>query len=134
MFGLSQPTGNIDVKFYFKGMEYDVERFQISFLQPADYKDQPQQNVRGGQIFLSLTQIVDAAIYIWAKHPSLKESGKISVRTDNSNNPLDIEFEEACCVSFARTCNFIAGTRTELIISPNKVSVNNVPHENRWKS
>ena len=134
MFSLSQPTGNIDVKFYFKGKTYDVERFQISFLQPTDYKAQPQQEVRGGQIFLSLAQVVDPAIYIWAKKSTLRESGKISVVTQNGNNPLDIVFEEACCVSFTRTCNFISGTKTELIISPKIVILNNKPHANRWKS
>lgn len=134
MFSLSQPTGNLDVKFYFNGKEYDVEKFQMSFLQPTDYKDQPQQSVRGGQIFLSLTQIVDAAIYEWGKKSSLKRNGKISIITQNSNNPLDIEFEEACCISFVRTCNFVSGTRTELIISPKIVKLNGRPHENRWKS
>jgi len=133
MFNLSQPTGNIDVKFCFLGKEYDVERFQISFLQPTDFYSQPQQEIRGGQLFLSLTQIVDAAIYEWGKNSTLKQSGKVSVITQNSNNPLDIEFEEACCISFVRTCNFVSGTKTELIISPKIVKLNGRPLENRWK-
>jgi len=129
-----QATGNIEVKFYFKGKEYDVKRFQISFIQPTDHKNQPEHEVRGGQIFLCLTQILDAEAYLWAKTSSLKDSGKISVITQNSNNLLDVEFEEACCINFALTCNFTAGTRTELIISPKIVKLNGRPHENPWKS
>ena len=129
----AQPLANFEAKFYFLGSEYEVEDFKILFIQDVDYKGQPQHDERGGQIIISLSQMVEDDVYEWAKSPFLKQSGTISFETGSSNALLRIEFTDAYCVGFSQIDDSFLGTRTNLVISPSTVLLNGIDHDNFWK-
>ncbi|MCL1934686.1 MAG: hypothetical protein FWF53_12840 [Candidatus Azobacteroides sp.] len=120
----------VEAKFYFQGSEYDVEDSKIGFIQDVDHKGQPQRDERGGQIIISLSQIVEDNIYEWAKNPFLKQSGTISFETGFSNAPLRVEFFNAYCIGFTQIEDAFLGTRTNLVISPSLVLLNGIDHKN----
>jgi hypothetical protein len=126
------PLAHIEARFIFDGKKYNVEQFNTEFTQPRDYKGQPQHEIKGGQITLNLTQIIDDAIYLWAKTSTLRKDGKIIFQTDLGMTILEIEFTNAYCSSFTRQINAYSGTNTVLTISPEKVKLNGIEHDNFW--
>lgn len=128
-----QPMAHVEVKFYFEGSEYEVEDFKIGFIQEVDHKGQPQREERGGEIIISLSQMVKDNIYEWATNPFLKRNGTISFETEVSNAPLRVEFIDAYCIGFTQIEDVFSGTRTNLVISPSTVLLNGIDHNNFWR-
>ena len=128
----TQPLAHVEAKFYFLGSEYEVEDFKIGFIQEVNHNGQPQHEERGGQIMISLSQIVDDAVYEWATSPFSKKSGMISFETGISNAPLRVEFTDAYCIGFSQVEDSFSGTRTSLVISPltSNVSLNGINSKN----
>jgi hypothetical protein len=46
---------------------------------------------------------------------------------------LEIAFLNAYCIKLTVNIDTYAGTKTTLLIAPQKVSLNGVPHDSRWK-
>jgi hypothetical protein len=129
---LSQPLAHITAKFILDGQEYEIEQFMVKFSQPTDYKGQPQYEIKGGQLSLTMTQIADDNLYNWAKRSNLLKSGDILFQTDLGITILEINFIDAYCVNLAREINAFTGTTTSLVIAPKELKVNGVKHENYW--
>jgi hypothetical protein len=127
------PLAHIVVKFILDGKSYAVDKFNIEFSQPRDYKGQPQHETEGGQIVLNLTQIADNSLYLWAKKSTLTKSGTILFQTDLGMTVLEITFENAYCVNLGRGNNTFNGTNTSLTISPEIIKMNGIEHNNFWK-
>jgi hypothetical protein len=126
------PLAHIEAKFILDGINYEVEGFKIEFSQPSDYKEQPQHEMLGGQIMLTLSQAADDSLYLWAKTSTLRKSGTVLFQTDLGMTVLEINFTNAYCIKMIREISNSAGTKTVLVISPEHVSMNGVEHLNRW--
>lgn len=133
MINLFQPFAHIIAKLSLDGKEYDVEKFKVGFTQGIDYKGQPQHETKGGQIVLKLSQAPDNMLYEWAKVSTKLKDGIVTFKTEMGIPVLRAQFFDAYCVGL--TCNIDAqkATLTTLIISPERVKLNDTEHDNFWK-
>ena len=104
------------------------------FLQPIDHKGQPQHEMQGGQLLVTLTQAADDNLYLWAKTSTQLKSGVVLFQTDLGMTVLEMNFTDAYCVHLARNINAYTGTTTALIISPKEISMNGEKLKNYWKN
>jgi hypothetical protein len=134
MSGMFERTDtHLEAKFVFDGKEYEVEHFGINFAQKVDCKGQPQHEMKGGKITIILTQSIGDNIYDWAKRENKTKDGKILFRPRTQGTVLEIVFSNAYCIKLTGNINTYTGTKTTLVIAPQKVSLNGVPHDNHWK-
>lgn len=126
------PLSHINVYFELDGQKYEVEHFHTSFTQPTDYKNQPQFEVTGGQIDLTLTHIADDNLYQWAKTSTLRKNGSILFQTDVGITVLRIIFSNAYCVGLTRETDAMKGSSTLLTVSPENLILNGIEHNNFW--
>jgi len=129
---INLPDSHIVAKFTLDGMTYDIEKFRIGFVQPTDFKGQPQTEVKGGQITLTIAQIADKALFEWVKRATSLKDGEITFQTDMGKSVLRVSFRNAYCVRLTREVNAMQGTSTTLMIAPEIVSLNDKEHSNQW--
>jgi hypothetical protein len=127
------PLAHIAATFILDGEKYTVDKFNIEFSQPRDYKGQPQHETKGGIIVVNLTQAADDNLYLWAKKSTLTKSGKVLFQSDIGMTILEITFENAYCIDLKREINAFSGTNTSLAISPEVIKMNGIEHNNFWK-
>jgi hypothetical protein len=132
MLNFSHPFSHIVAKFVLEGKKYDIEQFRIGFVQPSDYKGQPQHEVKGGQIHITMSEAASDDLYNWAKRSTLLKSGSVLFQTDMGITVLEIIFTNAYCVSLTREVSSFAGTCTMLTIAPENVKLDGVEHDNFW--
>ena len=134
LFSFPQVDSNVNVIFNVDGDEYAVEQFKIGFHQPVDgIKNQPEGEVRGGRIMITLSQTVKNNIYGWAVKPWMKKSGAVLFKTGTSGGIFEVAFTNAYCVNLKRVIESLGqGLSTTLILSPESVSVNGIEFDNRW--
>lgn len=134
LFSFPQVDSNVNVIFSVDGDEYAVEQFKIGFHQPVDgIKNQPEGEVRGGRIMITLSQIVKNNIYGWAVKPWMKKNGAVLFKTGTSGVIFEVAFTNAYCVNLKRIIESMGqGLSTTLILSPESVSVNGIEFDNRW--
>jgi hypothetical protein len=131
IFNFPQIDSNLEVWFTFEGKEYELTQFNISFGQAVDHKGQPQNEARGGRILLQLSQTVPDNIYKWAM-TSCMRNGTIEFRSKTANSPLKVEFTNAYCVNMDRLIDVNVGMHTDLIISPEEITINGYSLYNKW--
>jgi len=129
----SQPLSHLEAFFVLDGTKYQIEDFHIGLAQDIDYKGQPQHEVNGGRLQITLPQMADDNLYLWAKKSTLVKSGQVLFQTDLGMTVLELSFENAYCISLNRSINSTTGASTSLLISPEKISINGIEHENIWK-
>ena len=134
LFNFPQVDSNVNVIFSVDGDEYAVEQFKIGFHQPVDnLKNQPEGEVRGGRIMITLSQTVKSNIYGWAVKPWVKKNGAVLFKTGTSGVIFEVAFTNAYCVNLKRIIESMGqGLSTTLILSPESVSVNGIEFDNRW--
>ena len=134
LFSFPQVDSNVNVIFSVDGDEYAVEQFKIGFHQPVDgIKNQPDGEVRGGRIMITLSQIVKNNIYGWAVKPWMKKNGAVLFKTGTSGVIFEVAFTNAYCVNLKRIIESMGqGLSTTLILSPESVSVNGIEFDNQW--
>lgn len=132
MLDLSQPDAHVVAYFILDGIRYEVEKFQIGFAQSADYKGQPEEEVKGGQMSITIPQAADNTLYSWAKQSVLLKDGEVVFQTDMGKSVLRISFTNAYCVSLTRQLSALTGTNTSLIITPETITLNDITHDNVW--
>jgi hypothetical protein len=130
---ISLPLSHLTAKFTFDGKTYNVEYFNINFAQPTDFKGQPQHEIIGGQILIHFSQAADDNLYRWAKTSTLLKNGSILFQTDLGMTVLKIEFENAYCSKLVREISAYTGTNTIVHISPEKLKINDIEHNNQWR-
>lgn len=123
---------NITVWLEVDGKEYELEYFKTGFFQPSDFKGEPQSETKGGQIMVTLSEALPDSFYEWAIKSKMEKNGKISFKVKTENSPLVIEFQRATCINFSRDVSSHGGLKTNLILSPEIVTVNGVEHDNFW--
>ena len=133
LFSFPQVDSNVNVIFSVDGDEYAVEQFKIGFHQPVDgIKNQPEGEVRGGRIMITLSQTVKNNIYGWAVKPWMKKSGAILFKTGTSGVIFEVAFTNAYWISLKRSINIGIGLSTNLILSPESVNLNGIDFDNNW--
>lgn len=134
LFSFPQVDSNVNVIFSVDGDEYAVEQFKIGFHQPVDgIKNQPEGEVLGGRIMITLSQTVKNNIYGWAVKPWMKKNGAVLFKTGTSGVIFEVAFTNAYCVNLKRVIESLGqGLSTTLILSPESVSVNGIEFDNRW--
>ncbi|MEN9919786.1 MAG: hypothetical protein RL662_2222 [Bacteroidota bacterium] len=130
MFNL--PFAHINSFLVLDGEKYQVEKFNIKFSQAGDYKGQPQHEVQGGLINIVLDQAANDSLFLWAKKSTMVKDGHILFQSDLGMTVMVLAFFDAYCISLTREINAMTGTRTSLIISPKKVVIDGIEHENYW--
>lgn len=128
-----QVDSKIDAFLVLESKKYELANFQIVFGQPTDFKGQPQQEVKGGQFILSLTQLVEDSIYAWAKKSNSLKTGEIVFSTQSEGTVLKITFIDASCISLLQKVNAFSGLEIMLVVSPRQVVMNKVIHDNQWR-
>lgn len=126
-----QVDSDLEVWLIFEGEEYEVNQFNIGFNQSVDHKGQPQSEVRGGRMMLTLTQAVPENVYQWAMTSCLRD-GAIEFRSKTTSSPLKVEFTNAYCVGFNRIIAGKGGLSTALTLSPEDVTINGISLYNNW--
>lgn len=113
------------------GREYEINQFSIDFRQWVDHKGQPQSDMRGGKMYLVLTEVLPESMYYWAvrTHP---KSGEVVFKSQTGSAPLKVEFIDGYCIDLVRTVVSGVGLRTNLVISAKKVVVNGITLDRRW--
>jgi len=129
---LASPLTHLKAIFILDEKKYDLENFEMKFVQEADFKGQPESEVKGGQLSFTIPQIADDNLYTWAKKSEMLKSGQILFQTDVGMSILRIEFENAYCVTLTRNISAFGGTQTNLIISAKALSLNGIEYNNRW--
>jgi hypothetical protein len=126
------PLAHLNVKFILDGESYEVEGFTMDFRQPVDYKSQPQHEILGGQMMITLPQAAGRSLYMWAKTSTMLKDGTILFQTDLGMTVLEIKFENAYCIQLLRETVDGGGTKTNMVISPKLVSLDGIEHQNYW--
>jgi hypothetical protein len=127
------PLAHLNVKFILDGERYEIEGFTMDFRQPVDYKSQPQHEILGGQMMITLPQAADISLYQWAKTSTMLKDGTVLFQTDLGMTVLEIKFENAYCIQLLRETFDGGGTKTNMVISPQSVSLNGIEHQNYWR-
>ena len=126
------PHSHVTVKFILDGKKYDIDDFSIQLNQAIDYKKQPQHEIMGGSMSLTMEQTADDNLYTWAKISTLKKNGEIIFSTDLGITVLKITFENAYCTELISEINASSGACISLKIDPQKISMNGIEHNNYW--
>ncbi len=126
------PHAHLAVKFNLDGNTYEVDDFSIRFDQPVDYKKQPQHEVNGGSMSLTLLQTADDTLYTWAKMSTQRKNGQVVFETDLGITVLEINFEDAYCTELISEINASSGACISLKIEPQTLSMNGFEHDNYW--
>lgn len=130
---LSQPLAHIDMFFVLDGEKYQVEDFHMGTTQDIDHKGQPESEVNGGKLKMTLSHLADDSLWQWAKKSTLLKNGQVLFQTDLGMTIIEISFENAYCINLNQSINSTAGTVANLLISPERISINGIEHENMWK-
>ena len=130
----TQVDTHVESTFELDGKSYEIEHFYINFSQGTDHKGKPQHEVKGGQISILLTQSANDNLYDWAMREYKRKDGKILFKSKTEGTVMEVVFTNAFCTSFTRTIDALSGTKTEMIISPEKITVNGYSHDNQWRS
>lgn len=125
-----QPLAHIIAAISIDGEKFEVENFRVNFMQPTDFKGQPQHEITGGQISVNIPQAATDTLYNWAKKSTMQKSGEIVFQTDMGMTILTVAFTNAYCINLAREINASTGTFTSLTLSPQSIALNGVTHNN----
>lgn len=133
IFSFPEIDTSVSVWFSLDGEEYEVSQFKIGFHQPVDpNKNQPEGEVRGGRLMVTLTQTVKSNIYGWGIKPWVKKDGAVLFKTGTSGVIFEVKFINAYCVNLERNVNIASGLETVLVISPEIVIVQGTTLNNDW--
>lgn len=131
LFSLPHIDSDLTTWLILDGKEYEISLFNIKFGQSVDYKGQPQDEVRGGRIFIELCQILTSNIYRWAM-TSIPKNGVVEFRSKTTSSPLRVEFMNAYCIEFERLIVNDGGVTSSLLISPDEILINGISFDNHW--
>ncbi|MCL1933847.1 MAG: hypothetical protein FWF53_08590 [Candidatus Azobacteroides sp.] len=124
----------IDGFLYVAGKKYEIQTFETEFSQADDWKGQPAKEVKGGLLLITLKQKTDEILSNWMFQKGIAYDGLITFApiSRTANAPLQIRFEKGRCISFDKMLGVNIGGQLSLLISPEKLLVNNkIEHTNK---
>ena len=120
LFSFLQVDSDLTAWFILDGQEYEMSHFDINFAQSVDHKGQPQDEVRGGIMSITLSQTLPENIYRWGM-TSIPKNGSVIFKSKTTNPPLKINFINAYCIRFNRSIANEGGLESQLVISPDEM-------------
>jgi hypothetical protein len=122
---------SVDAKLILNGKEYEIETFNIQFRQLFDYKGEPQREVKGGLMALSIHHVVDKQINHWMFHRSVKYSGAVVFASFSriSSPVIVIGFVNGRCAKYTKTIGHSSVSYT-ILISAEEIKINGIEHAN----
>lgn len=144
--GTNVSTDNISELFFPKDIaidgflhinekQYEIQAFETEFVQPEDFKGQPQHEVKGGLIMITLKQKSDETLNKWMFQKDTSYEGEIVFApvSRSSNADLRIKFTEGKLVSFHKMIGVNIGILFSIVISSQEIHINAVDHTNQPK-
>ena len=122
---------SVDAKLRLNGIEYEIETFNIHFQKSYDYKGEPQNEVKGGLMRLSINHVVDQQINHWMFDRSVKYSGAIVFASFSriANPVIVIEFTNGRCAEYTKTIGQSAVSYS-ILITAEEIKINGIEHAN----
>ena len=123
----------IDGFLYVSGKKYEIQAFETEFSQPDHWTGQPQKEVKGGLLLITLKQKSDEILNNWMFRQNVAYDGLITFAPVSriANAPLQIRFEQGRCISFEKMLGTNIGIQLSLLISPEKLFFNTTEHTNK---
>lgn len=128
----SQPDGNVFAELHFMGKIYPIAAFSTSLMQQVDNRGEPQFEVKGAKLNLTLSQLPDELLLQWATSRWMRKSGEVVFKNQTGTAPLRIAFVEAACVYLKQRVNMGKGTYASLLVSAKEISFNGILLESGW--
>jgi len=123
---------SVDAKLLLNGQEYEIETFNIQFQKSFDYKGEPQREVKGGLMSMSINHVVDKQINYWMFHQSVKYSGAITFASYSriANPVIVIEFVNGRCAEYTKVIGH-STVSYKILISAEEIKINGINHSNK---
>jgi len=129
-----QIDTDLEVKLDLDKKTYLLDEFYVDYIQGEDHKGQPQSEVKGGQLFIVMKRLPDGNLYDWAKRSDKTKNGIISFVSQTSGSVLRVEFFNGYCIQLSTRVEESMGTVVSLCISSEKITMNGVTHDNKWRN
>jgi len=122
---------SVDAKLLLNGQEYEIETFHTQFQQTYDYKGEPQYEVKGGIMTLTINHVADKQINNWMFNRSVKHSGSIVFASFSriANPVIVIEFANGRCAKYTKSIGHSTVSYT-IVITAEEIKINGIDHEN----
>ena len=108
---------------------------RLTMHQEVDKLGRPQSMTHGGKLTLSFNVTQDTTITDWMVDPAKQHSGFVTFLDEVGRTLKTVDFTNAFCTEmeehFDGTANSVSMTTT-IVISPEKASVGQIPHDNNW--
>lgn len=120
------------------GREYPITYFDFSFQQHVDHLGRPASLVYGGvyNIEIHPPGSNDNTLYEWMANPTKQYTGQVVIKQLNADINLKVvRFVSAYCVDMTERFDGTTSTAPltlHLRISPEKVIMDGIKHDNRW--
>lgn len=115
------------------GKEYELLTFETEFQQAFDYRGEPEEEVKGGLLTLTMNHAATEELNAWMFGNNVAYSGLIRFAPFSrfASPPLIISFEKGYCIQYQKTIGELGGGITlRLVISAKKISVDEITHKN----
>lgn len=122
---------SVDAKLYLNGAEYAIDSFDIKFQEAFDFKGEPQREVKGGVLTITMNQIVDEQINYWMFHRDIKYSGSVVFASFSriASPVIIIEFTNGRCARYTKSIGYSSLSYT-IAITAEEISINGIEHKN----
>jgi hypothetical protein len=121
------------------GQKYPLYRYDFSVYQVVDALSRPASPVLGGKLLCTLAASAqqDSLLTQWMLSPTMQCDGVVRLmRADAKATEKTITFENAYCIGlnfqFTPGQQGHASSLLDIEISPQRVSVGSILHDNRW--
>ncbi len=125
---------SIDGVLLLNGKEYAIDHFEVQFQQAFDFKGEPQREVRGGLLSLTLNRVTDEQLNYWMFHNKISYSGAVVFRPSSgiSSPVLTIRFTNGRLVRYSTAVERPNGITLSITISAETIAVNDIEHTNKY--
>lgn len=129
---LDSNDTSVDAKLLLNGKEYEIDTFNIRFQKAFDYKGEPQQEVKGGVLSMTINHVVDTQINEWMFNRSVKHSGAVTFGSFSriSTPAIIIKFTNGRCFRYAKNIGHSSASYT-ILITAEEIEINGVDHSNK---
>lgn len=122
---------SVDAKLYLNGKEYMIDAFDIQFKQSFDFKGEPQREVKGGLLAITLNRATDEQLNYWMFHNKVMHSGAIVFASGSriASPVITINFTNGRCARYSKNIGH-SSISLSLLITAEEISVNGITHRN----
>ena len=129
---MNLALAHVESHLMLNGKKYEIIEFNVVFTQVTDHKGQPQHEVSGGKLSLTIPHHADNTLYDWAKTSTHLKNGEVVFFSELSGTVTHVEFFNAYCIHMENQIKSAGGLSVKLTISPERLTINGVEHDNFW--